>query len=103
MTKNSVGWPIAINVRIGFKLQVAAMPAFHSLYDWYLQTMWLLSGRPADPVENIVLEKHVADRLYSAVKGMMHGIRIEEEQAKLKTLVERYTSRGASGACRVHR
>jgi len=27
----------------------------------------------------------------------------EEEQAKLKTLVERYTSRGASGAWRVHR
>jgi len=27
----------------------------------------------------------------------------EEEQAKLKTLVERYTSQGASGAWRVHR
>jgi len=27
----------------------------------------------------------------------------EEEQAHLKTLVERYTSRGASGSCRVHR
>jgi hypothetical protein len=26
----------------------------------------------------------------------------EEEQAELKTLVERYTSRGASGAWRVH-
>jgi len=27
----------------------------------------------------------------------------EDKQAKLKTLVERYTSRGASGAWRVHR
>jgi len=27
----------------------------------------------------------------------------EEEQAQLKTLVEKYTSRGASGAWRVHR
>ena len=27
----------------------------------------------------------------------------EEEQAKLKTIVERYTSRGALGAWRVHR
>ena len=30
MTKNSVGWQIAINARIGFKLQVTAMPGFHS-------------------------------------------------------------------------
>jgi len=101
------------------------------------------------------MEKHGAEALYSAVKGLMHAIRTEnrdahqdaahrmiqiakpwtlsrwseskmasgkplvripkenahlvdpewteEEQAKQKTLVERYTSQGASGAWRVYR
>jgi hypothetical protein len=154
-TKNSVGWRIAMNARIGFKLQVTATPGFHSLYDWCFQTMWLFSGAPEDPEDETVMEMHGADALYSAVKSLMHAIRTEdeeaqqdaahrmiqiakpwtirrwsesklangkplvripkenahlvdlewteEEQAKLKTLVERYTSRGASGAWRVHR
>jgi len=153
--KNSVGWRIAKNVRIGFKLQVTATPGFHSLYDWCYQAMWLFSGAPEDPEDETVMEKHGADGLYSAVKSLMHAIqtedqeaqqdaahrmiqiakpwtirrlsesklangkplvripkenahfvdpeRTEDEQAKLKTLVERYTSRGASGVWRVHR
>jgi len=32
-TKNTVGWRIATNARIGFKLQGTATPGFHSLYD----------------------------------------------------------------------
>ena len=32
-TQNSVGWHIAMNVKIGFKLQVTATLGFHSLYD----------------------------------------------------------------------
>ena len=39
-TKNSVGWRIAMNAIIGFKLQVTATPGFHSLYDWSYQIMW---------------------------------------------------------------
>jgi hypothetical protein len=38
-TKNSVGWQIAMNAKIGFKLQVTATLGFHSLYDWCFQTM----------------------------------------------------------------
>ena len=38
-TKTSVGWQIAMNAKIGFKLQVTATPEFHSLYDWCFQTM----------------------------------------------------------------
>jgi hypothetical protein len=150
-----VGWRIATNARIGFKLQVTATPGFHSLYDWCYQAMWLFSGAPENPEDETVMEKHGADALYSAVKSLMHAIRTEDqeaqqdaahrmiqiakpwtirrwsesklangkplvripkenahlvdlewtedEQAKLKTLVERYTSRGASGAWRVHR
>jgi len=154
-TKNSVGWRIATNARIGFKLQVTATPGFHSLYGWCYQAMWLCSGAPEDPEDETVMEKHGADALYSAVKSLKHAIQTEdqdaqqdaahqmiqiakpwtirrwseselangkplvripkenahlvdlewteEEQTKLKTLVERYTSRGASGAWRVHR
>jgi len=154
-TKNIVGWHIAMNAKIGFKLQVTATPGFHSLYDWCYQVMWLFSGAPDDPEDETVKEKHGADALYSAVKCLMHAIRTEDEeaqqdvahqmiqiakpwmirrwsesklangkplvripkenvhlidlewtedaQAKLKTLVERYTLQGASGAWRVHR
>ena len=153
-TKNSVGWRIATNARIGFKLQVTATPGFHSLYDCCYHAMWLFSGPPEDPGDETVMEMHGADALYSAVKSLMHAIwtedqdaqqdaahrmiqiaqpwtrrrwselklangkplvqipqenahRVdlqwtEDEEAKLKTLVERYTSRGASGAWRVH-
>jgi len=150
-----MGWRIAMNARFGFTLQVTAMPGFHSLYDWCIQTMWLFSGVPEDSEDDTMMEKHGAEALYSAVKCWMHAIRTEdeqaqqnaapqmiqfakpwtirrwsgsklangkplvripkenahlfnlewteEEQAKLMTLVERYTSRGASGAWRVHR
>jgi len=33
-TKNSVGWRIAMNARIGFKPQVTATQGFHLPYDW---------------------------------------------------------------------
>jgi len=154
-TKNIVGWHIAMNAKIGFKLQVTATPGIHSLYDWCYHVMWLFSGASDDPEAEIVKDKRAADALYSAVKSLMHAIRTEDEeaqpdaahqiiqiakpwtmrtwsesklanrkpplripkenphlidlkwnedeQAKLKALVERYTSHGASGAWRVQR
>ena len=144
-----------MNAEIVFKLQVTAMPGFHSLYDWCYHTMCLFSGAPDDPEDDTVMEQHGADALYSTVKSLMHAIQTEDEeaqqdaepwmiqiakpwtiswwselklanakplvqiqkenahlidlewtedeQAKLKALVERYTSRGALGAWRVHR
>jgi len=149
-TKNNVGWRIATNARIGFKLQVTATPGFHSLYNRCYQAMWLFSGAPEDPEDETAMAMHSANALYSAVKSLMHAIRTEDqdtqqdaahqmiqiakpwtirrwsesklpngkplvqipsetahlvdlewtedEQAKLKTLVERFTSRGTSGA-----
>jgi hypothetical protein len=38
-TTNSIGRQILINTQFGFKLQVKAKPAFHSLYDWCYETM----------------------------------------------------------------
>jgi hypothetical protein len=33
-TKNSVGWPIAMDAKIGFNLQLTVTPEFHSRHDW---------------------------------------------------------------------
>jgi len=77
-----VGWRIAMNSRIGFKLQVTATPGFHSLYDLCYQAMWLFSGAPEDPEEETVMEMHGADALYSAVKSLMHVIRTEDQDAQ---------------------
>jgi hypothetical protein len=77
-----VGWGIATNPRIGFKLQVTAPPGFHSLYDWCYQAMWLVSGAPEDPEDETVMEMHGADPLYSTVKSLMHAIRTEDQNAQ---------------------
>jgi hypothetical protein len=77
-----VGWQIAMNAKIGFKLQVTAIPGFHSLYDWCFQTMWLFSGARDDPEDNTVMDKHCAGALYSATKSLMHAIRTTDEEAQ---------------------
>jgi len=53
--KNTVGWRIATNARIEFKLQVTATLAFRSLYDWCYQAMWLFSDVPEDPEDEKVI------------------------------------------------
>jgi len=79
---NSVGWHIAMNAKIVFKLQVTATPGLHSLYDWCYQAMWLFSGAPDDPEDETVKEKYGADELYSAVKSLMHAIRTEDKETQ---------------------
>jgi hypothetical protein len=77
-----VGWHIATNARIGFKLEVTATPGFHSLYDWCYQTMWLFSGASENPEDETVMEMHGANALYSAVKSLMHAIQTEDQDAQ---------------------
>jgi hypothetical protein len=81
-TKYSVGWQIAMNAKIGCKLQVTPTPEFHLLYDRCYQTMWLFSGVPDDPEDDTEMEKHGAEAFYSAVKSLMHAIRTEATQAQ---------------------
>jgi len=81
-TKNSVGWQIAMHAKIGFKLHVTATLAFHSLYDWCFQMMWLFSGVPEDPENDTVMKKHGAEALYSVMKSLMHAIRTKDEEAQ---------------------
>jgi hypothetical protein len=72
-TKNSVGWPIAMTARIGFQLEVTAMPGFHSQYDWCF---------PEDPEDNTVMEKHGAEALYSTVMCLLHAIRTSDKHGQ---------------------
>jgi len=81
-TKNSVGWHIVMNAKIGFKLQVTATLGLHSLYDWCYRTMWLFSGAPDNPEDQTVKKNYGAHALYSAVKSLMHAIQTEDEEAQ---------------------
>jgi len=81
-TTNSVGWQIAMNTKIGFKLQVTATLGFDSLYDWYFQTMRLFAGASQDPEDDTVMERHGAEALYPAVKSLMHAIQTKDEEAQ---------------------
>ena len=153
-TRHSVGWQIAMNARIRLKLQATATVGFHSLYDSYIQTIWLFPGAPEVPEDETVMEEHGAEAQYSAMKSLMYAIKTgehdsecdaaqwiiqiakpwrigrwsesklangkppvwipnenahlfdvewtKEEQAELKTLVQRNTSQGPSGVWRVH-
>jgi hypothetical protein len=73
-TKNSVGWQIPINAKIGFKLQVTASPEFHSLYDWCDQSVWQCPGVRGDSEDDTVMEQHGADAMNSTVKSLLHAI-----------------------------
>jgi hypothetical protein len=77
-----VGWQIAMNTKLEFKLQVTATPGFHSLYDWCFKIMWLFSGAPEDPDDDTVMEKHGAEALYSTVKSLMHAIWTKDKEAQ---------------------
>jgi hypothetical protein len=44
--------------------------------------MWLFSGALGDPEDEIVMEVHSPDALYSAVKGLMHAIQAEDQDAQ---------------------
>jgi hypothetical protein len=63
-----------MNARIGFKFQVTATLGIHLLSDWCFQKMWQFPGRPEDPEDDTVMEKHGAEALYSAEKSLMHPI-----------------------------
>ena len=73
-TKNSVGWQIAMNAKIGFKLHVTVTLGYHSLYVWCCQMMCLFSSVPDDPEDDTLIEQHGADALYSTVKSLMDAI-----------------------------
>jgi len=80
-TKNDVGWQIAMNVTIAFRLQVTATPGFDSLYVLCYQKLWQFSAVPGHSEDDAVVDKHDAEDLYCCLLSMVHAIRTEDSQA----------------------
>jgi hypothetical protein len=80
-----MGWQIASNAKIGFKLHVTVTLGSHSLYDWCCETMWLFSVVPDNPENDTLIEKHGADVLYSAMKRLLDATWTEDDQAQQNT------------------
>jgi hypothetical protein len=71
-----------MTARIGFQLEITAMPGFHSQYDWCFHIMLQFAGVPEDPEDNTVMEKHGAEALYSTVMCLMHAIRTSDKHGQ---------------------
>jgi hypothetical protein len=74
-----VGWQIVMTAKFEFTLPVTAIRGFDSLYGCCYQTMWLFSSAPDNPEDDMVIENHGADALYSAVKSLMHAIQTKNK------------------------
>jgi len=81
-TLNSISWQIDMNGRIGFKIQVAAGLGYYSLSNWCYLMMWLLSSRPNDPENDILIKKHGAEELCFSGESLIHAIWTEDEKAQ---------------------
>jgi len=65
--QNLKGWQIVINTRVGFKLQVTANLEDDSLWQWFYQTMLLLSAAPEGLDNNPSKHMNGAEALCSKV------------------------------------
>ena len=70
-----------MNVRIGFKLPVAATPGFNSLHDYCFRTMWQFSAAPEDPEDETVMEMNGTEELYPAVNSAMHAMGTDDHDS----------------------
>ena len=106
----SIGWKVVSEADIGFKVQVTATPAYHSLRDWANITRWLFAipevAEDPDAVAKhgpAALEKAIMDIQYAVYKDLS----AHEQQAAAQSMIDvfrpwtihRYTeSKLASGA-----
>ena len=87
----SIGWRVAMKAEIGFKVQVTATPAYHSLRDWANLSRWLL----AIPHEVEVAEsvsRHGPVALGKAVANVQRAVSKalppDEQQAAAAEMIE---------------
>jgi hypothetical protein len=106
----SKGWSVASEAQIGFKVQVTATPAYHSLKDWGNTTRWLFTI-PDAPENERAVEEHGPEALMSAITALQTAVtkggssEAQQEAASVMTevahpwTIRRWTeSRLASGA-----
>lgn len=80
--KNCLGWRIAMNTRVQFKLQITASLGLHAHLDWCYQTVWLFAGAPEDLVDNMAMEKHSAKELNCVLTCLIHAIQTKHNEAQ---------------------
>lgn len=87
----SIGWRVAMKAEIGFKVQVTATPAYHSLRDWANLSRWLF----AIPHEVEVAEsvsRHGPVALGKAVANVQRAVSKalppDEQQAAAAEMIE---------------
>jgi len=71
-----------MNANIEFYVHVTTPPGFDSLYDYCCLRTSPCLGAPDDPEDETVMQMHGANALHSAVKSLIHAIRIEDEGAQ---------------------
>jgi N12 class adenine-specific DNA methylase len=69
-------------VKVGFEVQVTAIPGCYSLYDRCFQMMWLFSGTPEDPEDETVIEMLSTKAVNLAVRSLMYTIHTEDHHTQ---------------------
>ena len=86
----SRGWKVAFRAAIGFKVQVTATPAYHSLQDWTNLARWLFTI--PEQLENpAAVDLHGPEALAKAVADVLYAVRKElpaaEQQAAAQAMI----------------
>ena len=80
----SLGFKVAREAMIGFKIQATATPAYHSLRDWGSTTSWLFTI-PQDVQDAEAVESHGPQAMVTAVRDLELAVRrgdlLEDQKA----------------------
>ena len=87
----SIGWKVVSEVDIGFKVQVTATPAYHSLRDWAHLTHWLFAI-PELAEDPDAVAKHGPAALEKAVVDIQRAVSkdlpVHEQQAAVQAMID---------------
>ena len=87
----SIGWKVVSEADIGFKIQVTATSAYHSLRDWANLTRWLFAI-PEVAEDRDAVTKHSPVTLEKAVMDIQHTVSKDlpahEQQAAAQAMID---------------
>ena len=87
---NSIGFKVARDAMIGFKIQATATPAYHSLRDWGSTTCWLFR-MPLDVQDTDVVNNHGAQAMVNAVRelelSVKRGDPVEDQKTAATNMI----------------
>ena len=87
----SIGWRVAMKAEIGFKVQVTATPAYHSLRDWANLSRWLFTIPDEVEIADSV-SRHGPIALAKAVSNVQRAVSKalppDEQQAAAQEMID---------------